>query len=241
MLVGITAVAGAWAWRWGPARRVWGLGPVFAAFALFIGAAGISGSAASVWLGGGWIPEPDALVPGVLGTAHASLLVAILVLRRGAGAELGCTTAPPRWAWGAALAGVPLFLALSASWAWVVELLGWGFEPQHLLSILADAPWSDRAVVLGYGALGAPLVEELMFRGFLLPPLQRRAGDVGAIVAGGTLFGLVHMTDPFAVVPLVALGVGLSWLRLRTGSIWPGVVVHVANNTIALVVSLTAA
>jgi len=229
----------AWAVRWGPPRSRWSLVEVVAAFAYFVGLAGLAGGAASLWLTGDMMPDASALVPGVLGTAHASVMVSVLVLRRARGGPLGLGGAPP-WAWGAAIAAVPLFLAVSASWAWLVEALGWGFEPQHLLMALSDAPLHDRIAILGYGAVGAPLVEELLFRGFLLPPLERHAGRTSAIVAGGAAFGVVHLTDPIAVVPLVILGVGLAWLRMRSGSIWPGVAVHVTNNAIALWVGLHA-
>ena len=185
------------------------------------------------------MPAPDDLLPGVLGTAHSSMLVCVLVLRRAAPGALGLGPGP-RWAWGAALAAVPMFLALSATWAWFLEVAGWGFEPQQMLAVLSEATHTERMVVLGYGAVGAPLVEELVFRGFLLPPLERRAERSGAIVAAGAVFGLVHLSDPAAVLPLVVLGTGLAWLRVRCGSVWPGVGVHVLNNAIALGVSLNA-
>jgi len=39
-------------------------------------------------------------------------------------------------------------------------------------------------------------------------------------------------------VPLILLGMGLSWLRFRSASIWPGLVIHLLNNMVALTLSL---
>ncbi len=240
-MVGLPIAIGiTWALRWGPPRSRWGLLEVLAAFGFFVGSAGLSGTALNRWLSGDWVPSEDALLPGVLGTGIASILVTAIVLRRATLPALGIRGVPT-WAWGAAAAGVPLFLAVSATWAWLVELLGWGFVPQHMLSVLGDTTTMEQLVIVGYGAVVAPLVEELLFRGFLVPPLLRRGGEVSAIVAAGAIFGMVHMADPFAVVPLVVLGMGLTWLRIRAGTLWPGVVVHVVNNTIALLLSLAAA
>jgi membrane protease YdiL (CAAX protease family) len=54
-------------------------------------------------------------------------------------------------------------------------------------------------------------------------------------VLSGLLFGLAHASDPVAVMPLTVLGIGLAVLRLRSGSVVPGLAVHVVNNLIALV------
>lgn len=233
------AAAGALAWRWGPPRPRWSLADVFAAFALFVGLAGLSGSAfARVW-GGEWVPDTTDLVPGLAGTAMASVAVSVVILRRALPDPLGLRTAEP-WAWGWAVAGIPAFLAVSAAWATFIEWAGVPFESQQLLQLLGEAGSTEQALALGYGIVGAPLVEELLFRGFLLPPLRRRMGMAATCLLAGGLFGLVHMTDPLAVAPLVVLGVALSWLRLRTGSIWPGVVVHVGNNAVAMAVGLLA-
>jgi membrane protease YdiL (CAAX protease family) len=239
MLVVPTVLVGIWAVRWGPPQALWSLPDVAASFLLFIGAAGLSGSALCKLLTGDWVPDESLMMPGVLGTGHAGLLVTILVLRRGSPHALGFVRAP-WWGWGAAAAGVPIFLAVSASWAIVASLLGLDVEPQQLLLELSAVSFPDRWALLVYGAMGAPLVEEVLFRGFLLPPLVRRTGEVSAIAMSGALFGIAHVSDPYAIVPLVVLGAGLAWLRIQTKSIWPGVLVHAANNSIALASSLYA-
>jgi membrane protease YdiL (CAAX protease family)/uncharacterized RDD family membrane protein YckC len=85
----------------------------------------------------------------------------------------------------------------------------------------------------------APLSEEVFFRGFMYGGLRRRLPMWAAAVIAGAVFGLLHYTGPdsIGVVPqLAVLGVLLAWLYERTGSLWPAIILHVANNALALVV-----
>lgn len=239
LLLGGLSASGILAWRWGPPQEHWPLTSVFSAFAIFVGLAGLAGSAFARMWSGEWVPDTTDLVPGLAGTALASVAVSVVVLRRARLQPLGFQHAPT-WAWGWSVAGIPAFLTVSAAWATAIEWAGVPFESQQLLQLLGEASPTERALALGYGVFGAPIVEELLFRGFLLPPMARKVGRTATCVIAGSLFGLVHMTDPFAVVPLIILGVALSWLRLRCGSIWPGMLVHVGNNAVAMAVGLWA-
>ena len=240
ILGAVTLLVGVWSTAWGPPRARWLLADAATVFLLFIGTAGLSGVAFSRILDDTWTPTAESVLPGVLGTLHAGALVCILAGRRAHWSALGLG-GTKWWCWGAAVAGIPLFLAVSATWSVTASMLGLELEPQQMLLELHAVPLPDRWVLVAYGALGAPLVEEWLFRGFLLPPLQRRVGDLAAIGISGVLFGLAHLSDPYAVLPLVVLGMGLGWLRIRSGSIWPGTLVHAANNTIALGASLMGA
>jgi len=82
-----------------------------------------------------------------------------------------------------------------------------------------------------------PLVEELLFRGVLLSSLQPRWGRFGAAVLSSVIFATAHLPglnwQVFALPALWLLAMALAWLRLRSGSIWPGVMAHAANNALA--------
>jgi membrane protease YdiL (CAAX protease family) len=84
--------------------------------------------------------------------------------------------------------------------------------------------------------LVGPFVEEATFRGLgfsLLVPY----GEVLAIVATGVLFGLAHgLVEALPV--LVALGLGLAYLRAKSDSLYPGFVVHALFNAIALTLAV---
>jgi len=83
----------------------------------------------------------------------------------------------------------------------------------------------------------APAVEELTFRGLgysLLAPL----GRLPAILWVGVAFGLAHgLVDALPI--LIAFGAALAWIRARTESVYPGMLVHGLFNAIALIVSVT--
>lgn len=81
-------------------------------------------------------------------------------------------------------------------------------------------------------ALVAPLVEELMFRG-LGQSLLAVVGRWPAIVLTGFAFGASHGLVE-ALLVLVPFGIALAWLRDRTKSVYPGMVVHGLFNGIAL-------
>ncbi len=84
-------------------------------------------------------------------------------------------------------------------------------------------------------ALLAPILEELLFRGAIQGVLQRALGKPWmAILISSLIFGIVHMNPaqiPFAFL----LGMMFGWLYYRTGSLLPGIIGHVLNNSIATV------
>jgi membrane protease YdiL (CAAX protease family) len=84
-------------------------------------------------------------------------------------------------------------------------------------------------------ALGAPITEEIYFRGFVFQGLAGSIGVVGAACASALLFGVVHALSGVAVIP-VALFAGLvfAFVFYRTGSIWPSMLAHVGQNALAL-------
>jgi membrane protease YdiL (CAAX protease family) len=97
------------------------------------------------------------------------------------------------------------------------------WEPAHAGAFAAN-------VVLF--ALIAPVVEELTFRG-VGQSLLGFLGRWPSIVLVGVSFGLAHGLVE-ALLVLVPFGIALAWLRDRTKSVYPGMVVHGLFNGIAL-------
>jgi membrane protease YdiL (CAAX protease family) len=82
----------------------------------------------------------------------------------------------------------------------------------------------------------APVVEELTFRG-LGYTLFAPYGSAVAIVVTGLLFGLAH--GLLIALPVLAMfGFLLGWLRAKTASVYPGMLLHGTFNGIALLVSV---
>lgn len=86
-------------------------------------------------------------------------------------------------------------------------------------------------------AVIAPVVEELTYRGLgfsLLSPY----GTWTAILVTGLLFGAAH--GLLVAFPILAVfGIVVGWLRARTASVYPGMVLHGFFNALAVVVSVT--
>ena len=84
-------------------------------------------------------------------------------------------------------------------------------------------------------ALLAPILEELLFRGAIQGILQNTLKKPWtAILISSFIFGVVHMNPaqiPFAFL----LGLMFGWLYYRTGSLLPGIVGHVLNNSTAAI------
>ena len=94
-------------------------------------------------------------------------------------------------------------------------------------------------------AVGAPLVEELFFRGLLLRSIQKRFGAGWAIAGSSVFFGLAHPNDLgpsgqiLIMAALAGLAVALATLAVKTGRLGPSIVAHAAFNAINLVYAIT--
>lgn len=101
--------------------------------------------------------------------------------------------------------------------------------------IRSDAWWLTLAAV----GVGAPLAEELFFRGFLFSALARsRAGIGGATLLTAITWAALHAGySAFGIVEVVLIGLYFSWLLVRTGSLWVPIFCHATYNT-ALVLAL---
>jgi uncharacterized protein len=89
------------------------------------------------------------------------------------------------------------------------------------------------------GAILAPLVEEIFFRGFLFQGFRARYGWIPGLLLSSAIFGIAHL-DPVALIPTFILGCVLAFLYHRSNSIWPGVIFHVMINSVGLFVAYLA-
>jgi len=92
------------------------------------------------------------------------------------------------------------------------------------------APFFANAAVV---VLAAPFVEELLFRGLGIGLLLPFVGPLFSIAITGLAFGLAHGLV-LGLPVLTIFGLTLGWLRWKTGSVYPGMVVHALFNAAAL-------
>jgi uncharacterized protein len=99
----------------------------------------------------------------------------------------------------------------------------WSTAPGDL-STTTIALWILGPVLIG------PMVEELYFRGWLLPRLP--GGRWAAMVSGSALFAMYHLWQPYAWLTVFAVALPLAWARTRAGTT-VSIVVHCSMNALA--------
>jgi uncharacterized protein len=85
------------------------------------------------------------------------------------------------------------------------------------------------------GAIIAPIVEEIFFRGFLFQGFRQKYGWVAALFLSSFIFGAAHL-DPVSFIPTFILGSVLAYVYHRSNSLWPGIFFHASINTFGLLV-----
>lgn len=92
-------------------------------------------------------------------------------------------------------------------------------------------------VVLLFLAVGAPVVEELFFRGLLLRSLSAWAGPVVGVVGSGLLFALAHF-ETLQFAGLAAFGLVLGAMAQKLRRLGPTVAAHLAFNAVAVLTTV---
>ncbi len=132
------------------------------------------------------------------------------------------------------------FLAGGALLAMAVTFAGGFFNSKETLPI--EELLKARVSIVLFGMMGvliAPLVEETIFRGFLYPVIARRWGVATGVAITGTLFGLMHAAQLWGgwgqIALLIFVGIVLTWVRARTGTVAASYFVHLGYNGLQLV------
>lgn len=103
---------------------------------------------------------------------------------------------------------------------------------QIMETVRADDPVS--LVLLFCGAvLFAAVAEESLFRGFLQQTLEKHWKDVTRAVLITSLFFAVIHFNPWLVIQIYLLGVVMGYLAWRTNSVFPSIIFHGINNSLA--------
>ncbi len=118
---------------------------------------------------------------------------------------------------------------------YIIPGIGMQDEMKKILADIARTPL-NMAVMFVAIAIAAPVVEELLFRGFLQNALTKYVPVWGAIILSSFLFSLVHL-QPYAIPGLMSLSIAFGYLYHRTGSLRTNILLHMANNAFALFVS----
>jgi membrane protease YdiL (CAAX protease family) len=126
-------------------------------------------------------------------------------------------------------------LGLGSAWVQFCRARGWEEEQEVLLQVLA-LEGAQFVAAIGIAILLGPLLEELLFRGFLQSALARGLVEHGALVATSVLFTALHGIAGLPI--LFALSLFLGWLQQRTRCLWVPWSAHVLNNAVTLGLAL---
>lgn len=118
-------------------------------------------------------------------------------------------------------------------------LLAFGVDTQGQAIVDLFAGFDTAVWFIFVGAIVAPLVEEIFFRGFLFQGFRQRYGWVPAMLISSAIFAAAHL-DPVAFIPTFLLGAVLAYVYHRSNSVWPGVILHFLVNAFGLCAALAA-
>lgn len=189
-------------------------------------------------------------IDGVAKSAACAVAIVVLSLRRSFEQPLESAAPadpdrrvarPPRWlnAAGVAVLAACACHALTSVQKFAAEALWRRFEPgvvppvhEVLLSLHTSAwGWLGPLQLYYRAVLEAPLVEEVLFRGVVLQMIWRYTRHAWlAVTVSAIAFGIMHVTQPQDVVPLVSMGLILGYIRLRRRSLTLCVLIHALFN-----------
>lgn len=175
---------------------------------------------------------------GVLFVDVLFLLVLVPLLRAGRlrPVDLGLRRTPRKPAVGLVLLGVAAVSVFDSVWRAIVSL-------PRIEDGLAGLPHHDTSsiVLAGVGlCFSAPVVEEIFFRGFLYRSLRNRLPVLPAALIVALIFGLGHTQYPLLERPQqAAFGLIACLLYERSGSLLPGIALHVLIDASAFEFALT--
>jgi membrane protease YdiL (CAAX protease family) len=136
------------------------------------------------------------------------------------------------WGFGGYLVAIPLVLIISL----INQQLWHGQGGSNPLLYLALQ--SQDKIALGIffitASIAAPVFEEIMFRGFLLPSLTRYISVWGAIIISGLIFAIAHLSLS-EVLPLATLGIILGVVYTRSRNLLASMFLHSLWNSGTLI------
>jgi CAAX protease family protein len=160
---------------------------------------------------------------------------------RAAPADFGFRPVRPSTAVAAVVIAAIGYYGLTAAYSALVHLHGTDKLPSELGVTHSTAALIAASVFV---CAIAPMAEEFFFRGFIFGVLRNIPLRIGSIEGGpwiaavltGILFGLAHTGSASSqyLIPLGFLGFVLCLVRWRTRSLYPCMVLHSANNALAL-------
>ena len=113
-----------------------------------------------------------------------------------------------------------------------------GLESISALSKMQELPFNrdDNMIILiilvASITILAPLVEELLFRGFMLNALLSNMSAARATFISGLCFAIFHL-QLTVLIPFTLVGWLFATIRIKSGSLWPSIFAHAGVNSVS--------
>lgn len=128
--------------------------------------------------------------------------------------------------------GVGVFFLVTIMMALIISFFPQPPQLQPLAELIMNArSWRELLLPLLLVGVGAPLSEELYFRGFVYPVLRSRVGVNLGIIITACFFAALHL-DPVRFLPLALGGAFLTYFREKTESLYPSIIAHSVWNVV---------
>ncbi len=188
--------------------------------------------------------ESLALNLGAGGVVYLITLVAVFAVivlrRRGTWHEIGFRRTSPWWA--LLVFGMFIVQLLSVALAnLAIQAITGPFTNPQIAALTDERgfSWLNFAVVFTVGAIIAPIVEELTFRGLLYQWLRKHTGVLLPVLLSGALFSVVHFI-PQLFLGLFLVGVILALAFEWSQSLWVPIALHMLQNGLSIIAIFTA-
>ena len=139
---------------------------------------------------------------------------------------------------GALLVAILLGIALHPTYVMLASVISYAYpiSEQAAASMkpfsdqIAAAPWFTAVFLM---AIVPAICEELAFRGFIFGGLIRNRSRLRAVLITALMFGISHGVLQQSIAASL-MGLLLGYVALKTGSVLPGILIHLVNNTLSI-------
>ncbi len=112
-------------------------------------------------------------------------------------------------------------------------LISWMSMPDYFKELLQSLINGSASQIIAV-VVAAPLLEELLLRGFIERGLIYHLGGTKAIIISAVIFGVMHF-NPWQALPAFIIGLALGWIYWRTHNLWLTILMHFITNGTSVV------
>ena len=138
----------------------------------------------------------------------------------------------PLWGFGGYFVALPIMIGVSLLNQQIWQ--GQGGSNPLLQTVLEEGDTVALVIFFLTAAIAAPLFEEVLFRGFLLPSLTRYMSAGWAIVVSSFIFAVAHLSLS-EVIPLMTLGIVLGFIYTRSRNLLAPMLLHSLWNSATMI------